>query len=216
MILKQLKFLAGVGRKWVGYSGVLSGLLSALLLTACAQHEDPVSEVADGELASHGEKLDKSAVAGNMAHAPVVESAWVRLLPPTVRSTALYFTVKNESASSMRIDRLTLDWASHVEFHETLERDGMMHMVPLEDTQLAPGQSMEFKPGGKHVMVMGLREPLQAGAQLSATLHYSIVGSAAVTSSIENKPTEVSAIEISADPSETGLISFSATVKQDG
>lgn len=216
MILKYLKFLAGVGRKWVGYLGVLSGLLSALLLMACAPHEEPVSEVAGGELASHGGTVDKTGAAGNIAHPLVIESAWVRLLPPTARSTALYFTVKNQSADSMRIERLTLDWASHAEFHETLERDGMMHMVPLEDAQLAPGQSMEFKPGGKHVMVMGLREPLQAGAQLSATLHYSIVGTTAVISSIENKPIEVSAIEISADPSEAGSISFSATVKQDG
>lgn len=163
--------MGGLPRKTFERFFVAMFALSCLSLMSCAQSEDGLG-VATVEAVRDSD-------AGNVIESDVViESAWVRLLPPTVKSTALYFTITNQSKQAIKLDRITLDWANRVEFHETLESGGMMQMAPLSDTHLAPGKTMIFQPGGKHVMVMGLHSPLADGVQMSALLHYSIATNA--------------------------------------
>lgn len=104
----------------------------------------------------------------------VVEGAWVRLLPPTVTSTALYFVLTNASDVPIVLEGVTLDWADRVEFHETLQMDGMMQMVPLVDLQVAPGETVHFAPGGKHVMIMAMQKSLREGEHLPIVLTYRV------------------------------------------
>ena len=173
----SLLMMGGLPRKIFERFFVAMFALSCLSLMSCAQSEDGL-EVAAVEAVRDSD-------AGNVIESGkviesdvVIESAWVRLLPPTVKSTALYFTITNQSKQAIKLDRITLDWANRVEFHETLESGGMMQMAPLSDTHLAPGKTMIFQPGGKHVMVMGLHSPLEDGVQMSALLHYSIATNA--------------------------------------
>lgn len=191
--------MGGLPRKIFERFFVAIFALSCLSLMSCAQSEDGLEvaaveavrdsdagNVIESDIVIESDKVIESDV--------VIESAWVRLLPPTVKSTALYFTITNQSKQAIKLDRITLDWANRVEFHETLESGGMMQMVPLSDTHLAPGKTMIFQPGGKHVMVMGLHTPLEDGVQMSALLHYSIA--------------------TDADESQVASVSFDALVKQ--
>lgn len=63
--------------------------------------------------------------------------------------------------------------AKKVEIHTHTEQDGVMRMRRIDDPlPLAPGQPVEMKPGGMHVMLMGLNGPLERGATVEVTLTF--------------------------------------------
>jgi copper(I)-binding protein len=53
----------------------------------------------------------------------------------------------------------------------------VMRMVPQPDGwEIAPGGELVLKPGGKHVMLMGLVRPLEPGATIEITLNFDKAG----------------------------------------
>ena len=56
--------------------------------------------------------------------------------------------------------------------HESANSNGVMKMRMLDGVALAPGASVAFKPGGLHIMLMGLRSPLTQGQTLKLTLTF--------------------------------------------
>lgn len=56
--------------------------------------------------------------------------------------------------------------------HETVEEDGMARMRHAE-ISLKPGAAVELKPGGLHVMVMGLKTPLVQGCRYGFSMTWS-------------------------------------------
>jgi copper(I)-binding protein len=53
--------------------------------------------------------------------------------------------------------------AAGFEIHDVAVEDGVMRMRELKDIELPPGGSIEAKPGGRHIMFVGLLHPLAAG-----------------------------------------------------
>lgn len=59
------------------------------------------------------------------------------------------------------------------QIHEMKVEDGMMKMAELKDGLALPaGEAVSLKPGGNHLMLMGLKQPLVAGEQVSITLNF--------------------------------------------
>ena len=56
-----------------------------------------------------------------------------------------------------------------------------MKMRPLEKgVEIKPGQTVEFKPGGNHVMFVGLKKPFEEGQHVKATLEFEKSGNVAI------------------------------------
>ncbi len=73
----------------------------------------------------------------------------------------------------VRLTSVSGDVAAAVELHETINQDGVMKMVPQPDGfEIPAGGSVELKPGGKHVMMIGLVSPLEVGQQFPLTLNF--------------------------------------------
>lgn len=67
--------------------------------------------------------------------------------------------------------------ADRVEIHESSVEGGMMKMQHLErGVPMRPGETVEFKPGGKHVMFIGLKQALKPGDKIPATFVFEHVG----------------------------------------
>jgi copper(I)-binding protein len=86
-------------------------------------------------------------------------------------TAAAYVTIKNEGSA----DRLTGVRSSIGEamLHETSMDDGVMRMRPIDPAQglVVPSNgSLALVPGGAHVMVTGLKQPLKAGDRFNMTL----------------------------------------------
>jgi copper(I)-binding protein len=90
---------------------------------------------------------------------------------------AVYFTVVNPGSRSDRLVRVETAAAGAAETHESVEENGLVRMVARPEGFTIPaGGTLELKPGGKHVMLMGLRAPGSLGDALSVTLRFARAG----------------------------------------
>lgn len=113
------------------------------------------------------------------AHGISVTDAWAR---PTIgkgRTTAAYLTITNEGTADDVLKAVKSPSAERVEMHETkMTAEGVMQMRPLDEGLPIPaGGTAELKPGGTHVMVMGLEATLAEGGDLPLTLEFAEAGS---------------------------------------
>jgi copper(I)-binding protein len=112
------------------------------------------------------------AVAGELA----VVNAWSRSTPPVAKVGVVYFTLKNDTKKSDRLLKLSTPVATKVEVHRTEELDGIARMREVAVLHVDAGQTLEFQPGGLHVMLMGLRKPLVAGTSYDLDLLFEVAG----------------------------------------
>ena len=66
--------------------------------------------------------------------------------------------------------------AGMAHLHESTMKDGVMQMKAVDALVLKPGQSLEMKPGGFHIMVMGLKTALKAGETVRLDLQFEHAG----------------------------------------
>jgi copper(I)-binding protein len=132
----------------------LAAGIASLSVTACSQgeSEEVAAEEADGiaGLDITDGRLMLPAVAGNPA--------------------AIYFTIANSSEKNITLRRADVAGAAKAELHEMTEWDGKMTMSPVIQLVLEPGTSVDFEPGGRHVMVFDLAPDYTAGGSTEVTL----------------------------------------------
>lgn len=115
----------------------------------------------------------------------VVASPWTRATPGGAKIGGGYLKVTNNGATADRLLGATSSLADHVEIHEMSMTDGVMKMRPLADgLEIKPGETVELKPGGFHMMFMDLKQPLKQGDTLKATLKFEKAGPLDVNFSI--------------------------------
>ncbi|HYZ40658.1 MAG TPA: copper chaperone PCu(A)C, partial [Stellaceae bacterium] len=75
--------------------------------------------------------------------------------------------------------------AKKAELH-TMSMQGMvMKMRPLAGLDIPAGQPVALKPGGEHIMLLGLKQPLREGQSFPLTLDFAKAGQRTVTVSVE-------------------------------
>lgn len=96
---------------------------------------------------------------------------------------AAYMAVLNGLDVPVRLASVTGNAAAAVELHESVNDNGVMKMEPHpEGFEIPAGGTLELKPGGKHVMLLGLVKPLAVGDSIDLTLNFE--GSEAITVSV--------------------------------
>ena len=106
-----------------------------------------------------------------------LENAWVRAVPPVSKNTAVYFTIKNFSGKDDVLTNVASDVSVNAELHNvTLEPSGAKSMNKVAQIAIKAGQSLSLKPGGYHIMLIGLKKPLQKGEHVSLRLHFQRAG----------------------------------------
>jgi len=86
-----------------------------------------------------------------------VDGAWVRLPAVSGQPGAAYFTVRGGNRADTLV-AVSAPFALKADMHESMKGDhGMMSMAPVKDIPVAAGATLAFEPGGKHVMLYGLK-----------------------------------------------------------
>ena len=87
--------------------------------------------------------------------APLVATDVIVKRPmPGMQMTAGYLTFTNNSTQAITLTHVASPQFGAVEMHESVVEDGMARMYPLGDLTILAGTSVEFEPGGKHLMLM--------------------------------------------------------------
>ena len=117
-----------------------------------------------------------------------IAEPWSRALPPNAPNGAAYFRVENRGDESDRIVSARTDVAESVEIHTHEMNGGMMKMRRVESVEVPAGGEARFKPHGLHLMLFGLKEPLEDGASYALTVVFEKAGELDV--SVDVKRTE--------------------------
>ena len=110
-------------------------------------------------------------LAAGTAHAQVTASdAWVRGTVTGQKATGVFMQLK--SAADTALVAASSPVAGVVEIHEMKMDSGVMKMSAIKGLAVAAGKTTELKPGGYHVMLMDLKQPLKEGETVPVTLTF--------------------------------------------
>lgn len=111
-----------------------------------------------------------SLVTGVIYAEVIVTDATVRLLPPSVPNTAAYFSIQNSSDTTQILIGASADFATKAEIHNHIMVNDMMRMEQQSEVVIKSGQTVQFAPGGLHIMLFGLKQPLSEGESVAISL----------------------------------------------
>lgn len=125
-----------------------------------------------------------------MTGAPAVTQVWSRAMPPSAPTGAVYFTLRNPGDKPDRLVGVQTPRAEKAELHTHVHKGEVMRMERIDTVDVPAGGEVSFKPGGNHVMLFKLSEPLVAGEQFPLTLIFENAGEVTVEVSIQDQAPE--------------------------
>jgi copper(I)-binding protein len=101
----------------------------------------------------------------------VVRDAWIREPPP--RSPAAgYLVIENRGGEPVELVAVATEAAEQTEIHIMEYKDDRMTMRQVAGLQVPAGEEVALKPGGAHLMLMELRQPLRDGDEVELVLRF--------------------------------------------
>ncbi len=96
-----------------------------------------------------------------------------------------FMRLRNTGGQPDRLISASTPAARTVELH-TMIRDGdVMRMRPVQNIEVAPGETVELRPGGFHIMMIGLTAPMNQGGRVPLTLRFERAGEVTVELAVE-------------------------------
>jgi copper(I)-binding protein len=145
--------MLSTGRRTALYAAAAAAAL--LLVGACGEDAEPSTGTTPSPTVP--------------AQALVGRDMWVKAADSGM--TAAFGTLVNTTDAEITVAKATSTASSTMELHEVAMVDGKMAMRPKDGGFVIPaGGTHELKPGGDHLMMMGLSGPVRAGDEVTVTL----------------------------------------------
>ena len=116
-----------------------------------------------------------------------VEGGWARAMPLMEEeggagtNSAVYFLLRNQGGETDRLTGGETHAAAAVQIHESRIVDDVMRMRRVDGLDIPAGDAVELRPGGMHIMLVGLTSSLVEGEEINLTLHFRRSGDLVVT-----------------------------------
>lgn len=102
---------------------------------------------------------------------------WARATPGGAKVGGGYVTITNMGTVPDRLIGGSFEGAERLEIHQMSVKDGVMTMRPVPaGLEIRPGETVELKPGGYHLMFVNLKAPLKEGDKANGTLTFERAG----------------------------------------
>lgn len=122
-----------------------------------------------------------------VADSLIIRDAWARAATTSDGMSAVYLVIENTGDQPDRLLHAHCEVASTVELHESKMENGMMRMQPVSGVDIPAHSTVELRPGGLHIMLIGLTHDLVPGDELEVELHFERAGHVPVRA-IVNQP----------------------------
>ncbi len=109
-----------------------------------------------------------------------VSDAWARASAGRAGAGAAYFEVRNHGGKSDRLVSAKTDVSRTASLHAHIMKDDIMRMVRVDGLEVPAGGRATLRPGGHHVMLMGLAQPLMRGHSFPLSLTFEKAGTVTV------------------------------------
>jgi len=116
-----------------------------------------------------------------------VKAPWTRATVAGASVAAGFLAIENKGAEADRLTGAATAAAEKVEIHEMRMDGDIMKMRALpEGVEIRPGETVTLKPGGLHLMLLGLKQRLIPGAAVPVTLSFARAGQVAVVLPVQS------------------------------
>lgn len=89
-----------------------------------------------------------------------IDNSWVREVPPGSSVSAVYMTINNNGEDD-RLVAISSDISENAELHTSMVNENdVASMEMMKVLDIPSGETVELKPGGMHIMLIGLKESL--------------------------------------------------------
>ncbi len=115
-----------------------------------------------------------------------IEDVWARQSPAAEGTSAAYMTLKNSGNEADTLVKVTTKVSDAAEIHEMSMENQVMKMRPVSGQRLEiPARgAVELKPGGLHIMLIGLKQQLKPGDKIDITLTFEKTGEMTVQAEV--------------------------------
>lgn len=103
-----------------------------------------------------------------------VFGAWARATPGAAKNGAVFLEIKSASDVADKLVSANGAVADNIEIHNHINDNGIMQMRRVEAVALSDSGSTKFVPGGYHIMLLGLKQPLKAGETFKLKLTFEV------------------------------------------
>ena len=119
----------------------------------------------------------------------VLSGQWVRATAEGAPTSAGYLTIHNSGSDADRLISASTGISGRTEIHTMTMDGGVMRMRPLENgIEIPAGATIDLKPGGEHIMIMGLKARIEDGATVTIRLAFEKAGDIELTFPASMKP----------------------------
>lgn len=144
-----------------------------LILTACTPATKPLASQNGIEIFQASVRLPGGGKAGIKSNTAVL---------------AGYMLIKNTSSINERLGGVHADFTDSAMFHESsVDSNSVASMNMLTSVEVPAGQTVEFKPGGLHVMFTGLKQDLKVGDTVTLIFQFQNAGAISVPAQVTNR-----------------------------
>ncbi|MFK8027024.1 MAG: copper chaperone PCu(A)C [Gammaproteobacteria bacterium] len=102
-----------------------------------------------------------------------IEGAWIREAPPNATAMAGYMRITNNSEKNIILHSASSPTFKAIEFHRSVEKDGVYRMVPQLHLHINAKAAIELKPGDYHLMMFNPKKALKEGDIIDVNLVFS-------------------------------------------
>lgn len=88
------------------------------------------------------------------------------------KNSAAFFVIHNKDSKANKLTSAHSDVAKRVELHTHLKENGVFKMRPIESIPMPANGMAELKPGGHHVMLIGVKSKLKIGDKFMLKLNF--------------------------------------------
>jgi copper(I)-binding protein len=117
--------------------------------------------------------MSQWAIAETAGEGVLIKDPYVRAVPPGQPNSASFMALHNQSAKLHHLVGASSNIAELVEIHTHTMEEGMMRMRQVEKIALPAGETVTLKPGGLHVMLIGLKKKLVPDEEIDMVLEFS-------------------------------------------
>ncbi len=106
-----------------------------------------------------------------------ISQPWSQATPKGAAAGVGYMTLTNKGTVSDKVSCVSDDASAQCQIHTMTMDGGVMKMRPVEGgLEIKPGESVNLKPGGNHMMFVSLKHPLEQGQMVKVTLKFEHAG----------------------------------------
>lgn len=117
-----------------------------------------------------------------------IEHPWARSSAGAAANGAAYMTISTSGAAADQLVKADSPVAGKVELHTHILDGDVMRMRQVNGITVNVGEPAVLRPGGLHVMLIGLKEPLKEGTQFPLTLTFEKAGTVTVQVDVQSAP----------------------------